>query len=260
MKKMIASIMLSTLLLGSVISFAQTGNREYYEIKVYRVATNEQVQKVDAFLKDAYLPALHRAGIAQAGVFHLATNDTAVDKRVYVFIPLKSLDQVSTLEDLLINDAALAKAGDKYWNAAFDATPYTRMESIVLKAFPLMPKYKAPELSGNKTDRVYELRSYEGPTEKLYRKKVEMFNKGGEIALFNRLGFNAVFYAEVIAGSRMPNLMYMTSFNNREEREAHWNTFKMDPEWKKLSALDEYQHVVSRNETLLLNPAEFSEL
>ncbi len=260
MKKKIAFFFLPVLLLGFITSFSQPAQRQYYEIKVYRVATNEQVKKVDAFLKDAYIPALHRAGIRQTGVFHLVTNDTATDKRVYVFIPLRSLDQVSSLEDLLVNDAELAKAGDAYWNAAFDATPYIRIESILLKAFPLMPRYNAPQLSGNKTERIYELRSYEGPTEKLYRKKVEMFNKGGEVALFNRLGFNAVFYGEVIAGSRMPNLMYMTSFNNRAEREAHWNTFKDDPEWKQLSALPEYQHTVSRNETLLLHPAEFSEL
>jgi hypothetical protein len=35
---------------------------------------------------------------------------------------------------------------------------------------------------------------------------------GGEVPLFVRLGFNAVFYGEVIVGSHMPNLMYMTTF------------------------------------------------
>ncbi len=62
-------------------------------------------------------------------------------------------------------------------------------------------------------DRAYELRSYESPTEKLYWNKVEMFNKGDEIGLFKRLNFNAmVFYGEVVAGSRMPNLMHLTDF------------------------------------------------
>ena len=263
---MIKKITLAAMVPLCLLSFAfatpykAVPKTEYYEIKVYRLSSNEQVQKVEAFLKDAYLPALHRAGIKNTGVFHLTTNDTAVDKRVYVFIPLNALEQVSTLEDLLTNDAALVKAGDSYWNAAYNATPYSRMESIVLKAFPMMPKYKVPALSGTKTERVYELRSYEGPTEKLYRKKVEMFNKGGEVALFDRLGFNAVFYAEVIAGSRMPNLMYMTSFNNRAEREAHWAAFRTDAEWKTLSALEEYKNTVSKSDIILLNPAEFSEL
>jgi hypothetical protein len=238
----------------------QAQKREYYEIKVYRVNTNEQVQKVNEFLKDAYLPALHRAGIGRTGVFHPVTNDTSADKRVYVFIPLRSLDDVDMLEQIPLKDAALPQSGNAYWNAEYNAAPYNRMESIVLKAFPLMPKMQAPSLSGKKTERIYELRSYEGPTERLYRQKVKMFNEGGEIALFSRLQFNAVFYAEVLAGSRMPNLMYMTSFNNRAERDEHWKQFGADPEWTKLKVVPEYLNTVSRNETILMYPAEFSEL
>lgn len=234
--------------------------REYYEIKLYRLSTNEQVKKVDDFLQNAYLPALHRAGIGKTGVFHRVTNDTAADKRIYVFIPLRSLDDIDKLEDLLTRDEILTRDGDAYWNAAYNAAPFNRMESIVLKAFPLMPKMKAPSLTGKKTERIYELRSYEGPTERLYRQKVKMFNEGGEIKLFNRLEFNAVFYAEVLAGSHMPNLMYMTSFNNMAEHDEHWKKFGSDPEWTKLKVVPEYLNTVSKNETVLLNPAEFSEL
>lgn len=239
---------------------AQAQKREYYEIKVYRLSTTAQVQKVDEFLQNAYLPALHRAGIGKTGVFHPLANDTSAEKRVYVFIPLRSLADVDMLEQMALKDANLLKAGNAYWNAAYNAAPYNRMESIVLKAFPLMPKMKAPSLTGKKTERIYELRSYEGPTERLYRQKVKMFNEGGEIALFNRLQFNAVFYAEVLVGSRMPNLMYMTSFNNRAEREEHWKQFGADPEWTKLKVIPEYLNTVSKNETILMYPAEFSEL
>lgn len=234
--------------------------RDYYEIKVYRLSGNDQVQQVDAFLKNAYLPALHRAGVKKVGVYHPVGNDTATEKRIFVFIPLPSLNQVSTLEDLLVKDVQLQKDGDAYWNAAYNEVLYKRIETIVLKAFPLMTTYKEPALSGNKTDRVYELRSYEGGTERLYRQKVKMFNEGGEIALFSRLNFNAVFYAEVIAGSRMPNLMYMTSFNNMADRDEHWKAFGSSLEWTKLKVMPEYLNTVARNETILLNPAAFSEL
>ncbi|HTE26425.1 NIPSNAP family protein [Flavitalea sp.] len=86
-----------------------------------------------------------------------------------------------------------------------------------------------------------------------------MFNEGGEIPLFKRLGFNAVFYAEVLAGSRMPNLMYMTSFDNQAARDEHWKSFGADAEWKRLSALPEYQHTVSKADIILLHPAIYSE-
>ena len=87
-----------------------------------------------------------------------------------------------------------------------------------------------------------------------------MFNEGGEIALFKRLGFNAIFYSEVIAGSKMPNLMYMTSFENMADRDAHWKSFSNDAEWKKISSMPEYQHNVSHIDITFLRPAEYSDL
>jgi hypothetical protein len=245
--------------ISMALAAEKPAQRDYYEIKLYRLSTNEQVKKVDNFLQTAYLPALHRAGIAKVGVFHPIGNDTALDKRVYVFIPIGKLDKLNVIEDLLINDQQLTTEGESYWNTPFDAVTYIRMETILLKAFPLMPTFNVPNLTGNKTDRVYELRSYEGPTERLYRQKVKMFNEGGEISLFKRLNFNAVFYAEVQAGSHMPNLMYMTSFNNKADRDEHWKIFGADPQWVKLKDLPEYAHTVSKNEQILLNPTEFSE-
>lgn len=236
----------------------QAQKRAYYEIKVYHAVTAEQITQVDQFLKESYLPALHKAGVPKVGVFHHTANDTAADKRVFVFIPLTSLEHADKIETCISKDSSITASA--YWNTAYNAAPYTRMETILLKAFPLMPGWEAPSLSGNKTERVYELRSYESANERLYRKKVEMFNQGGEITLFKRLHFNAVFYGEVIAGSRMPNLMYMTSFNNRKDRDEHWAAFGSDPEWKKLSGMEEYKNTVMKNDTMLLNPAEFSEL
>lgn len=239
-------------------SFAAAQKREYYEIRIYRVHTHDQVKQLDQFFQNAYLPALHKLGIKKVGVFHDIGNDTLVDKRVVLFIPLRSLDQVSKLEDVVMKDPAAKN--DQYWNAAHTAPPFKRIETILLQSFTMMPAHKAPALSGNKADHVYELRSYESANERLYRKKVQMFNEGGEIALFGRLQFNAVFYGEVLAGSRMPNLMYMTSFNNMKERDAHWATFGADPEWKKLSGMEEYKNTVSFIERFMLRPAEYSEL
>jgi NIPSNAP len=133
------------------------------------------------------------------------------------------------------------------------------MENILTKAFSLAPFLNLPALTGPRSERVYELRSYESATEKIHQNKVKMFNEGGEIALFKQLNFNAVFYSSVISGSRMPNLMYMTSFENKADRDAHWKSFGSSPEWKKLSALPEYQNNVSKNEQIFLRATEFSD-
>jgi hypothetical protein len=243
----------------SSLVFAQKSTGEYYEIKVYRFTKAEQETILDTYLEKAYLPALHKAGIKQVGVFKPVTNDTAPVKKVYVFITSPTLDKLAALPQQLQKDSTYLKAGAEYMNAAFDQPPFARFETILLRSFRLAPQMKLPALKNNKSERIYELRSYEGPTEKLYTTKVKMFNEGGEISLFKRLNFNAVFYAEVVSGSQMPNLMYMTTFEDKADRDAHWETFKNDPEWKQLSALPEYQHTVSKAEIILMKPAQYSD-
>ena len=133
------------------------------------------------------------------------------------------------------------------------------METILLKAFSMSPFMKLPKLESPKNQRVYELRSYESSSEKIFRNKVHMFNEGGEIDIFSKLNFNAVFYGEVIAGAKMPNLMYMTTFENKEDRDAHWASFSVDPDWKHLSSLPEYKNNVSSSEIIFLRPADYSD-
>jgi hypothetical protein len=179
---------------------------------------------------------------------------------MYVLMPLRSLNQLTELTGKLDADKEYQQAGKDYIDAVYKEPSYTRMESIILQAFSMAPQLQVPALQSPKAERVYELRSYESATEKIYRNKVQMFNEGGEVALFKRLGFNAVFYAEVIAGAHKPNLMYMTSFENKTARDAHWKEFGAAPEWKRLSALPEYQHNVSHIDITFLRPAEYSEL
>lgn len=234
--------------------------RQYFELRVYHTANAQQLAAVDNYLQQALVPALHKANIRNIGVFKLAGNDTAVDKRMYVLIPYKSLEQFDELPRKLQKNKAYEEAGRDYLTAAHNKAPYTRYETVLLYAFEDMPQVRVPALTGKRGDRVYELRSYESATERLYRNKVEMFNKGGEIALFDRLGFNAVFYGEVLSGNRMPNLMYMTSFENRASRDEHWKAFGADPAWKVLSAKPEYQNNVSKIDIFFLTPTDYSDL
>ena len=87
-----------------------------------------------------------------------------------------------------------------------------------------------------------------------------MFNEGDEIGLFKRLNFNAVFYSEVVAGSKMPNLMYMTSFENMDDRNAHWKAFGNDTAWIRLKTMPQYQNNVSHIDITFLRGVEYSDL
>ena len=86
-----------------------------------------------------------------------------------------------------------------------------------------------------------------------------MFNAGGEVVLFDELGFNAVFYAEVLSGNKMPNLMYMTTFENQEIRDDLWKSFGDAPKWKEISSMPKYQNNVSHIDRIFLYPTEYSD-
>jgi hypothetical protein len=235
------------------------GKPEHYSLTIYHFLNGEQERAIDDYLSKALLPLLHKNNFENVGVFKPIANDTAVDKRIYLLIKAKKIHEIAAVNDLLYNDPAYGDTAKKFTAAPYNNPPYTRYETILLQAFPLAKKMNMPALQSEKSKHVYELRSYESATDGLYKNKVKMFNEGGEIALFNRLGFNAVFYGEVLFGSRMPNLMYMTSFENMGERDAHWKTFSSDPEWKRLSSLPEYQHNVSKSNIILMHATAYSD-
>ncbi|HXD76461.1 MAG TPA: NIPSNAP family protein [Puia sp.] len=263
MKSLLAGLVFTALALSAEADGTSpvSARQEYYAIRIYSLQTALQESRVDSFLRSAYLPALHRRHIAGIGVFRPVGNDTAAIRRIYVFIPVKSLEQFEELPGELAADAQYQADGRSYLTAGYDNPPYARIETVLLRAFPDMPQHAAP-WSGQRysADRIYELRSYEGPTESYFANKVQMFNKGGEITLFEKLGFHAVFYASVISGAHMPNLMYMTSFENRSARDEHWKAFGADPTWKALSSSPEYQHNVSHIDDIFLQAAPYSDL
>ena len=261
--KISTQLFTTALLFISLFALAQAQTKPaqlFYRISVYHYKDTTQEATISNYLQTALLPALHRMNIKNIGVFSALGNDTSADKKIYVLMPVQSLNQLADITAKLNGDKAYTQSGSGYLNAPFDTAPYTRMETILLQAFPLSPNIQKPQLKAPNKGRVYELRSYEGATEKLHESKLKMFNTGNEVGIFKRLNFNAVFYAEVLAGSHMPNLMYMTTFENMPDREAHWKQFGDDPAFKALLAMPDYQHNVSKADITFLRPMDYSDL
>jgi hypothetical protein len=233
--------------------------REFYQIKTYLLKTDQQEKITDQYLKEAYLPGLKKAGIQNIGVFKSRTNATDSIRKIIVIIPFSSMEQFLTLDEKLQKDKVHMAAGSDFLNASYQKPSFQRIESILLKAFPDHPVLKPSALKSPRANRVYELRSYESATEAYYKNKVEMFNAGGEIKLFDRLAFNAVFYGEVISGAKMPNLMYLTTFDNQESRDQHWKSFGESPEWKELIAMEKYKNNTSHIDITFLYPTDYSD-
>ncbi len=240
-----------------ILSFTINAAPSYYQIKVYYFKNKEQESRLNQYFEKAFVPAAHRAGITRVGIFKSFDEDTL--RRFFVFVPVQSLSELEKFEQKLSADQLYIKEGSDFIQAGYKNSPYKRIETILLRAFPNMTEPALSGLTGNKADRFYELRSYESPTEKYYAQKVKMFNTGGEINIFKRLNFNAIFYADVIAGAHMPNLMYLTTFNNKADRDKHWKDFDGDSEWQVLKAKDEYQNTISGAELIFLHPTAYSD-
>ncbi|MDP4222357.1 MAG: NIPSNAP family protein [Bacteroidota bacterium] len=238
---------------------AQKVKQMYYEIRIYRIAGTNQETKMDAYLKNALLPALHRSGIPKVGVFKPIEKDTAYGRLVYVFIPYRTTDDYFKLATFLETDKTYQSAGKDFIDAPVTDPPFTRYESVFLKAFSHMPEFRVPSYTTPVTERIYELRSYESATEAKALKKIRMFNEGGEIGIFEKIGANAVFYGQVLLGSQKPRLMYMTTYSDMKSHDDHWQAFRNSPEWKTISSIEEYKNTTSKTNAFLLHPTDYSD-
>jgi hypothetical protein len=252
---------LSGIVLLTIFFITGYAQKDIYEIRVYKIKSAEQIKATDNFLENAYLPALHRLGIKQIGVFKPISNDTAVIKQIIVLVQYISLDVWRRTSSVLQLDQVYMNNAKAFEDADSTSIPFVRMESVILEAFPDQMKL-VPTTLKMTPDALYELRSYESPTEELHRVKVDMFNDGGEITLFKRLDFQSVFYADVLSGSHMPNLVYMVVFENAAAREEHWKAFGNSKEWKTISTDPKYRNniSVSHIESILMHRTSYSDL
>ena len=107
-------------------------------------------------------------------------------------------------------------------------------DDTLMTAFDAFPTVEAPTGPVAVPGRVFELRTYESHNETAGLKKIEMFEKGGELPIFARVGVTPVFFGRNTVGPRLPSLTYMLVFPDLATREKNWGVFRDDPEWVKL--------------------------
>lgn len=257
---------LTSSLAASALAFAGSSNaqtpagapREYYQLRKYHLQSG-QTKLTDSYLSGAFIPALNRLGISPVGAFNLTLGPET--PTLYVLIPSTSLETLVGLELRLAQDKAFMDAAAPFWNTPASAPAYVRVESSLLIAFEGWPKLTPPPTIAQHAKRVFQLRTYESATDQDHVRKVEMFHHG-EFAIFQKAGFNQVFFGDSLIGPRLPNLTYMLSFGELAELDDKWKAFGSDPDWKKLSASERYafEPIVSNISNLILTPTSYSQI
>ena len=228
------------------------GKQEYYELRRYHLHVGPKKNLVGDFLRDVGIPAMNRIGIGPVGVFNAMYGPNS--PTLYVLMVHKSLESVVKAASRLLEDDEYRKA--HFVNIDLSEPRYVRIESSLMVAFKDMPKLEVPE----KKSRIFELRIYESHSIKAAKKKIEMFNEGGEIAIFKKTGLRPVFFGETLIGPQMPNLTYMLVFDDMADRDKRWGTFRNDPEWKELRVNPAYRDTVSNVTDIILRPAPYSQI
>lgn len=233
--------------------------REYYQIRRYQLQAGPQTKITESYFGDALIPALTRMGMGPIGAFKLDYGPET--PAFYVLIPGRSVEALAMIDLRLAQDAVFLKAAEPFWNASATAPAFLRVESSLLAAFEGWPRLISPATTATKSKRIFQLRTYESPSDAAHVRKVEMFHKG-EFEIFQKAGCHPVFFGDALIGTRMPQLTYMLSFANLTELEAGWAAFGSDPDWKKLSSSPRYSYesIVSNISNLILSPLAASQI
>jgi len=233
--------------------------REYYLLRKYSMQSGPQTKLTESFIGDAFIPALTRHAMGPVGAFRVDIGPET--PAFYVLIPGASVESLAQVNLHLAKDAEFMKAAAPFWNAPATAPAFLRAENALLVAFEGWPQTTPPAASATKGKRIFQLRTYESPSNGAHVRKVEMFHSG-EFEIFKNAGFHPVFFGDTLVGPRMPNLTYMLSFKDSAEMDAQWEVFRNDPAWKKLSADPRfsYEAIVSNITNLVLSPLAASQI
>lgn len=243
--------------MASVMNPSIAAEKQIYEIRQFVVADENQGQAVDAYLNDALLPALKRAGVGPVGAYGPAANAESQDR--FVVIPYSSMSEVPAVHAALDKDSEFLVALAKFESGGPKNAPYKRIASELLLAMDSMPQLKTAAEVGSVDQRVFELRVYESANEGLGDRKVEMFNSG-EVPIFLDSGIVPVFLGQAVVGPFTPSLTYLTAYPSEEARQQAWKNFLAHPDWKVLSAEPKYQGTVSKIYKYVLRPLAANEL
>lgn len=238
-------------------ALAPSAARQYIELRRYHLLPGARQGAFTRFVGDVAIPAMNRAGVAKVGAFTVVYGENAPS--LLLVLAHQTLDSVVSLRERLASDAEYERAGAAIVDAPMSDPAFVRVESTLLRAMEAMPTLEPAAGAGTSTSRIVELRTYESHSDKAALNKLKMFNSG-EVPIFRRTGLTPVFFGETVIGAKMPSLSYMLAFHDMAARDAAWNAFGNDPDWKALSADPQYRDNVSAITDIILRPTSYSQI
>ncbi|MGK0184591.1 MAG: hypothetical protein ACI9R3_000364 [Verrucomicrobiales bacterium] len=246
-------------LVASPDAEAQQSSNQLLELRVYRLKSQEKAELFDRTARDAYLPALIRAGVGPVGIFKEKAPKKSDTLLRYMVLPYNSAQEMVTVREKLAADSAFSSAAADYLSAGKGSENVERIESTLLIGFDGWPKLKLPDFSTATPERFFEMRKYESLGEMKGILKVQMFNKA-ELAIFEKVGLDGVFYGQALVGADLPQLTYMLVYDDEADHKKAWKDFLEHPDWLVLKKDETYEDTVSKIVSTFLLALDYSQV
>ena len=250
---------LASSLLALVCTPVLAQQKQTIEVRTYTLVDQAAEARLDEYLERALIPALARQGLGPIGALDQAAPAEDGSIQVLLLIAGPDVEAVTSASKNLTEDEDYLTAAKGYLATPAKQPVVKRIQSELLEAFDCWPKVKVPEQQKSGSDRLFELRIYESPTENFGNLKVEMFNSG-EVPIFLDCGITPVFFGQALIGDKTPNLTYMTVYDNDAARKEGWGKFRVHPDWQVLKGVEKYKGTVSKIHKSDWVPKPYSQL
>ena len=247
--------------LGGIGMLASSGNaeaaaerRRIFVLEQYYLKNGTQPGRIHEHFSKAALPALNK--VHSGPKIYMDALVAPQTPHVAVIIGFQSFDELWNVHNKLLADKELA-ASMEAWESHAEQ-PYEHLSVTLLEATDYCPEV-LPDPQPGKSSRIFELRTYHSPTWRQLKALHERF-AGPEIKIFHRVGVHPILYSSGISGQYLPNLTYVTPFENLAARETAWNAFGADPEWIKVrkESVDRHGQISSVSQISLYRATAYS--
>ena len=251
-----AFILLSlTLISVSIFTGCSSGKetnpakKQIYEWRIYTLTKDGA--GLDDFFKGTLIPAYNRRNIS-VGAFSLFKPEKKEQRYLlFVYPDLKTYNEV---RQSIWNDKDFLNASRPFFEATAPNPVYSDYETYLCEAFDKIPAIRMPDKSRS----LFEFRCYHNPNEEANLRKIKMFNVE-QINLFDSVGINSVCYGDILAGARMPAVIFLTWYKDEATRNNAWDDFSKHPEWERMKNDPAYKNTATNNIIKLLSPMPYSQ-
>lgn len=258
---MVRKTLLTLCLLMMPISL-NAEDKQVIELRTYTLTDANAESALDGYLEQALIPALTRQGLGPIGALdQTATNEDAQSDEIQVALIIAgpSVEAVTSASAKLASDKQYLEAGKSYLETPPTQPLVKRIKSELLLSFDCWPQVTISDQKKADKPRLFEMRVYESATEHRGELKVEMFNSG-EVPIFLASDIQPVFMGQALIGDQMPNLTYMTVFDDDAAMQKGWQAFRVHPDWQVLKEVKKYKNTVSKIHKSYWLPKSYSQL